>query len=165
MVTHAYLWNILTLVVSIIQSIWNFLSKDDNYCDFFSCSLYMQAVGPRTSPLSAFGGRPQNGNAQFCSTWAWNWRSHGMLHWCCVCNFMDEWAVLWSVLTGQSIFWKQIFFPPCYIYFVPFVNISFVVRLTCCYLQNQKQFKRVNCFQTPKICKESTVSDEIGSSV
>lgn len=35
-----------------------------------------------------------------------------------------------------------------------FKNISFVVRLACCYLQNKKQLKRVKCFQFPKTCKE-----------
>lgn len=35
-----------------------------------------------------------------------------------------------------------------------FVNMSFVVRLTPCYLQNKTQFKRVKCFEIPEICKE-----------
>lgn len=115
----------------------------------------MQAVRPRTSPLPAFGGRPQNRNAQFCSTWTWNWRSYGMLHSCWFCVYLTSWmSGLLFCADKMILFWKQIFFS-CYIYFVPFVNISLVVRLTCCYLQNTKQFKRVKCFQIPKICKES----------
>lgn len=55
----------------------------------------------------------------------------------CLCNFMDEWASVGAVLTRQSLFLEADSFP-LLISFVPFVNISFVVRLTCCYSQKKK---------------------------
>lgn len=87
--THAYLWNFLTLAsVNHSKRLKHNLLQLIITVIFFSCSLYMQAVRPRTSPLPAFGGRSQNRNAQFCSTWAWNWRSYGMLHSCWFCVFV-----------------------------------------------------------------------------